>query len=121
MKFQEILENLLKELENHPDLSAEEILRKKVRELNLSQEDIKEIVDANEYISEFDKTVTEIEEARENGIERQEYLNQRVEKALSELTEQKRSIFIESLSNSGEEMIDDIIKEQESEHISESK
>lgn len=113
MKYNEILISLLEELANNPDISVEEIIRKKADELNISDKEIRELEEINKYIDNFDKTVLEMNEAREEGITREEFMHERVEKALEELPESKRKIFIDSLSKTSEEMIDHLENEIE--------
>ena len=113
MKYNVILTSLLEELEKNPGISVEEIIRKKAVELNISEKDIKELDDINKYIDDFDRTVVEMNEAREEGITRDEFVQGRVEKALDEMPESKRVIFIDSLSKTSDEMIENLESEIE--------
>lgn len=113
MKYNDILISLLVELKNNPNISVEEIIKNKAIELNISEKEIKDLDEINKYIDDFDKTVIEINEAREEGITRDEFVQGRIERALEEMPESKRVIFIESLTKTGDDMIENLESEIE--------
>lgn len=115
MKFNEILAELLTELEKNPGQSAEEIIKNKARELSLSEQAMSEIEKTNRYIDGIEKVVKEMDEAREEGISRAEFVQNRIIKAMDGLTPEKRELFLNELLQPKEEQIEKLSDQYEAE------
>ncbi len=107
MKFQEVLDLLLKEMEENPTRSIEELLKQKAAELNLSEADIKDIELSSQLIDEFDKTAQEMSDARKEGVTRQQFVGEKLEQIAEKAPEEKRDILIQAVEDAGKTMMEE--------------
>lgn len=107
MKFQEILDLLLKEMEQNPTCSIEELLKQKAAELNLSEADIKDIELSNQLIDDFDKTAQELSDARKKGVTRRQFVAEKLEQIVEKAPEEKRDILIQAVEDAGKKMMEE--------------
>lgn len=103
MKFAEVLDILLREMERNPGIAVEELLRRKAAEFGLTDDDVEEIELANGLIDSFDRTVGELNEARREGVSRSRFMGERLGQTIEKADEERREAFVKAIEDAGRE------------------
>lgn len=107
MKFRDVLDDMLKEMEQHPNLSVEELLKKKAAELALSDADVNDIELSNQLIDDFDKMSKEMGDARKQNVTRQQFVAEKLEQIIGKSPEEKQDILIQAVETAGKNMMEE--------------
>lgn len=107
MKFRDVLDDMLKEMEQHPNLSVEELLKKKAAELALSDADVNDIELSNQLIDDFDKMSKEMGDARKQNVTRQQFVAEKLEQIIGKGPEEKQDILIQAVETAGKNMMEE--------------
>ena len=107
MKFRDVLDDLLKEMEQHPNLSVEELLKKRATELALSDADVNDIDLSNQLIDDFDKMSKEMGVARKQNVTRQQFVVEKLEQIIEKCPEEKQDILIQAVETAGKNMMEE--------------
>lgn len=110
--FEKILSSLLDSYEKGEGQDIDALLSEKSEELGLTEENLKLVKEASEYLDKFADKAASLEAAREEGISRKRWLTEDLEESMKEISDEEKAEVFESLSKNLEEMVNKEAEEE---------
>ena len=106
--FEKILSSLLDSYEKGGKQEIETLLSEKSEELGLTEESMKLVKEASEYIDKFAEKTNQLAEAQDDGISRKRWLTSDIEKSLGDYADEGKAAIMQAIS----EQVDLVINQQ---------
>lgn len=106
--FEKILSSLLDSYEKGGKQEIEVLLSEKSEELGLTEESMKLVKEASEYIDKFAEKTNQLAEAQDDGISRKRWLTSDIEKSLGDYADEGKAAIMQAIS----EQVDLVINQQ---------
>lgn len=110
--FESILSSLLDSYEKGGGQDIQALLSEKCEELGLTEESMKLVKDASEYIDKFAEKAASLEAARDEGISMKRWLTEDLENSMKKLSDEEKVEIFEALSEKQNEIINKIGEEE---------
>ena len=101
--FETIIKQLLEEYEANPSMDVEEMLEKKLSTMGASPECINEMEEAFSAIDSFADKMNSLQNAKNEGKTRREWLMEQIGGSLSDFNEEIKLASVNALANSLED------------------
>lgn len=106
--FEKILSSLLDSYEKGGKQEIETLLSEKSEEFGLTEESMKLVKEASEYIDKFAEKTNQLAEAQNDGISRKRWLTSDIEKSLGDYADEGKAAIMQAIS----EQVDLVINQQ---------
>lgn len=105
--FEEILTSLLESYEDNPGQDVESLIEEKCKELNLTDEQVKTIKEANEYLDGFTAMGESLSEARAEGKSRKRWLLETVDAVVEDRNEGEKASLVSAVADTLDKVIEE--------------
>ena len=106
--FEKILSSLLDSYEKGGKQEIETLLSEKSEEVGLTEESMKLVKEASEYLDKFAEKTNQLAEAQDDGISRKRWLTSDIEKSLGDYADEGKAAIMQAIS----EQVDLVINQQ---------
>lgn len=106
MRFQEVFNLILSEWEKNPEIPIEKVIENFSSKFNLAEDDCEDLELSNQLIDEFRSMREEMQEARDKGISRQTFVDEKFESLIEDAPEENKKEIIKSLVEASEDLCD---------------
>ena len=113
--FDEILTSMLEQLENNPDQDIEVLVKDECERMGVSEEGKALLSETNEYIDGFAERMASLQKAKENGKSRKQWMLAEMDRILEGRDEQEKAEIVSAISDAGENVNNETLKEEEDE------
>ena len=103
--FEKILSSLLDSYEKGGKQEIETLLSEKSEELGLTEESMKLVKEASEYLDKFAEKTNQLAEAQDDGISRKRWLTSDIEKSLGDYADEGKAAIMQAISEQVELVI----------------
>lgn len=107
MTFEEILTSLLESYEDNPEQDVESFIESKCKELNLTDEQVKTIKEANEYLDGFAAMGESLSEARVEGKSRKRWVLEAVDAVVEDRSEEEKASLVSAVSDTLDKVMEE--------------
>lgn len=107
MTFEDILTSLLESYENNPEQNVESFIESKCKEFNLTDEQVKIIKKANEYLDGFAAMGESLSEARAEGKSRKRWVLETVDAVAEDRNEGEKASLVSAISDTLDKVIEE--------------
>lgn len=107
MTFEDILTSLLESYENNPEQNVESFIESKCKEFNLTDEQVKTIKEANEYLDGFAAMGESLSEARVEGKSRKRWVLETVDAVAEDRNEGEKASLVSAISDTLDKVIEE--------------
>lgn len=107
MTFEDILTSLLESYEDNPGQDVESFIEEKCKELNLTDEQVKTIKEANEYLDGFTAMEESLSEARAEGKSRKRWVLETVDAVAEDRNEGEKASLVSAISDTLDKVIEE--------------
>ena len=106
-RFEDILTSLLEGYEDNPGQDVESFIEEKCKELNLTEEQVKTIIEANEYLDAFASMKESLSEARAEGKTRKRWVLETVDAVAENKSEEEKASLVSAVSDTLDKVMED--------------
>lgn len=106
-RFEDILTSLLEGYEDNPGQDVESFIEEKCKELNLTEEQVKTIKEANEYLEGFASMKESLSEARAEGKTRKRWVLETVDAVVEDRNEGEKASLVSAISDTLDKVIEE--------------
>lgn len=110
--FEKILSSLLDSYEKGGKQEIETLLSEKSEELGLTEESMKLVKEASEYIDKFAEKAVSLEAAREDGISLKRWLSADLDNSMRDLSVEEKTEVFEKLTDKLNEIVNKQTEEE---------
>lgn len=107
MTFEEILTSLLESYEDNPGQDVESFIEEKCEELNLTDEQVKTIKEANDYLDGFAAMGESLSEARAEGKSRKRWVLEAVDAVVEDRSEEEKASLVSAVSDTLDKVMEE--------------
>ncbi|WP_308397995.1 hypothetical protein [Prevotella sp.] len=111
--FDEILTSMLEQLENNPDQDIDVLVKDECEKIGVSEEGKTLLSETNEYIDGFAERMASLQKAKEEGKSRKQWMLEEIDRLLEGRDEQEKAEIISAISDAGENVNNETLKEEE--------
>lgn len=105
--FEEILTSLLERYEDNPEQDVESFIEEKCKELNLTDEQVKTIKEANRYLDGFAAMGEALLEARAEGKSRKRWVLETVDAVVEDRSEEEKASLVSAVSDTLDKVMEE--------------
>jgi len=113
---EQILDELLKAYESMEQKDFNAFLQEQAQALWLTKEQLAFLEEGNRVIDEINAKALELVEAKKNGLNRQEWMQQEFDTALDDRTEEEKVQVLEIINEAMDKRLQDLTTEMEDEN-----
>lgn len=111
--FEDILTSMLEQLENNPDQDIEVLVKDECERMGVSDEGKALLSETNEYIDGFAEKMAALQKAKEEGKARKQWMLEEMDRILEGRDEQEKAEIVSAISDAGENVNNETLKEEE--------
>lgn len=111
--FDEILTSMLEQLENNPDQDIDVLVKDECEKMGVSEEGKALLSDTNEYIDGFAERMASLQKAKENGKSRKQWMLAEMDRIMEGRDEQEKAEIVSAISDAGENVNNETLKNEE--------
>lgn len=111
--FDEILTSMLEQLENNPDLDIDVLVKDECEKMGVSDEGKALLSETNGYIDGFAERMASLQKAKEEGRSRKQWMLEEMDRILEGRDEQEKAEIVSAISDAGENVNNETLKEEE--------
>ena len=111
--FEDILTSMLEQLENNPDQDIDVLVKDECEKMGVSEEGKALLSETNKYIDGFAERMASLQKAKENGWSRKQWMLEEMDRILEERDEQEKAEIVSAISDAGENVNNETLKEEE--------
>ena len=111
--FEDILTSMLEQLENNPDQDIDVLVKDECEKMGVSEEGKALLSETNEYIDGFAERMASLQKAKENGKSRKQWMLAEMDRILEGRDEQEKAEIVSAISDAGENVNNETLKEEE--------
>lgn len=111
--FDEILTSMLEQLENNPDQNIDVLVNDECEKMGVSEEGKTLLSETNEYIDCFAEKMAALQKAKEEGKSRKQWMIAEMDRILDGRDEQEKAEIVSAISDAGENVNNETLKEEE--------
>lgn len=111
--FDEILTSMLEQLENNPDQDIDVLVKGECEKMEVSEEGKALLSETNEYIDGFAERMASLQKAKEEGRSRKQWMLAEMDRILEGRDEQEKAEIVSAISDAGENVNNETLKEEE--------
>ena len=111
--FDEILISMLEQLENNPDQDIDVLVKDECEKMGASEEGKALLSETNKYIDGFAERMASLQKAKENGWSRKQWMLEEMDRILEERDEQEKAEIVSAISDAGENVNNETLKDEE--------
>jgi len=112
---EQILDELLKAYESMEQKDFNVFFQKQAQVLGFTKEQLEFLEKGNSVIDEINAKALELAEAKKNGLNRQEWIQQEFDTALEDRTKEEKAKVLEIINEAIDKRLEDIVTEKEEE------
>ena len=111
--FEDILTSMLEQLENNPDQDIDVLVKDECEKMGVSEEGKALLSETNEYIDGFAERMASLQKAKEEGRSRKQWMLAEMDRILEGRDEQEKAEIVSAISDAGENVNNETLKEEE--------
>ena len=111
--FEDILTSMLERLDENPDQDVNALIKDECEKMGVSDEGKALLSETNEYIDGFAERMASLQKAKENGKSRKQWMLAEMDRILEERDEQEKAEIVSAISDAGENVNNETLKEEE--------
>ena len=111
--FDEILTSMLEQLENNPNQDIDVLVKDECVKMGVSEEGKALLSETNEYIDGFAEKMAALQKAKEEGRSRKQWMLAEMDRILEGRDEQEKAEIVSAISDAGENVNNETLKEEE--------
>lgn len=111
--FDEILTSMLEQLENNPDQDIDVLVKDECEKMGVSEKVKALLSETNEYIDGFAERMASLQKAKEEGRSRKQWMLAEMDRILEGRDEQEKAEIVSAISDAGENVNNETLKEEE--------
>ena len=111
--FDEILTSMLEQLENNPDLDIEVLVKDECEKMGVSEKGKALLSETNEYIDGFAEKMAALQDAKEEGKSRKQWMLEEMDRILKGRDEKEKAEIVSAISDAGEKVNNETLKDEE--------
>lgn len=111
--FEDILTSMLEQLENNPDQDIDVLVKDECEKMGVSEEGKALLSETNEYIDGFAEKMAALQKAKEEGRSRKQWMLAEMDRILEGRDEQEKAEIVSAISDAGENVNNETLKEEE--------
>ena len=111
--FDEILTSLLEQLENNPDQDIDVLVKDECEKMGVSEEGKALLSETNEYIDGFAEKMAALQDAKEEGKSRKQWMLEEMDRILEGRDEQEKAEIVSAISDAGENVNNETLTNEE--------
>lgn len=111
--FEDILTSMLERLDENPDQDVNALIKDECEKMGVSDEGKALMTETNEYIDGFAERMASLQEAKENGKSRKQWMLAEMDRIMEGRDEQEKTKIVSAISDAGENVNNETLKEEE--------
>ena len=111
--FEDILTSMLERLDENPDQDVNALIKDECEKMGVSDEGKALLSETNEYIDGFAERMASLQKAKEEGRSRKQWMLEEMDRILEEREEQEKAEIVSAISDAGENVNNETLKEEE--------
>ena len=111
--FEDILTSMLEQLENNPNQDIDVLVKDECEKMGVSEEGKALLSETNEYIDGFAEKMAALQTAKEDGKSRKQWMLEEMDRILEGRDEQEKAEIVSAISDAGENVNNETLKEEE--------
>ena len=104
---------MLEQLENNPDQDIDVLVKDECEKIGVSEEGKTLLSETNEYIDGFAERMASLQKAKEEGRSRKQWMLEEMDRILEGRDEQEKAEIVSAISDAGENVNNETLKEEE--------
>ena len=111
--FEDILTSMLEQLENNPDQDIDVLVKDECEKMGVSEKGKALLSETNEYSDGFAEKMAALQKAKEEGRSRKQWMLAEMDRILDGRDEQEKAEIVSAISDAGENVNNETLKEEE--------
>ena len=111
--FEDILTSMLERLDENPDQDVNALIKDECEKMGVSDEGKALLSETNEYIDGFAERMASLQKAKEEGRSRKQWMLAEMDRILEGRDEQEKAEIVSAISDAGENVNNETLKEEE--------
>lgn len=111
--FEEILTSMLERLEENPNQDVNALIKDECEKMGVSEEGKALLAETNEYIDGFAERMASLQEAKEDGKSRKQWMLEEMDRILQGRDEAEKAQIVSAISDAGENVNNETLTDEE--------